>query len=167
MLEGNKEIAVCCWETGLLGYFHREAAAKLLFPHVLSLGHVPALCNCYRNLLAQAACPFLLLSRQLPNNCVFSPHKSKALGSCSSVAIRVEVTVCSWSSPWLKRFMCELWLPLVSMMGAVVCQSCCRLHGMSKMLSSAERMWARVKPTQVSAFGACTGLSRAIWKFSG
>lgn len=50
MLEGSKEMAACCWETGLLGYrcFHREAAAKLLFPSSLS-----ASSNCCGNPLAQ------------------------------------------------------------------------------------------------------------------
>lgn len=51
-------------------------------------------------------------------------------------------------------------------MGTVVCQSRSHLHGASKTLPSAERTRGRVELPPVSPFGACTGSSRAIWKFS-
>lgn len=64
------------WAPRVLDIFTGKQQLNSFFP---TYPHwvVSALCNCSRNLLAQAARPFFLSSRRLRKGCMFSPVKVK------------------------------------------------------------------------------------------
>lgn len=86
--ERSQEIAVCCWETGLLVYWRLWEQQQQLNSFVpMSSGWVMYhLCHCYGNVLP-AACPFSLPQ----DHCVTPEESFRKLPAEQEVPLVVEV----------------------------------------------------------------------------